>query len=323
MTEPLMSYTYYIDSAKRSSGTTTDLIINLDPIVNLQSKDGMFKIVVHGCSIPFSFYQLYSGINTVQAVFTDTSGQTKTSTITLTAGNYNAITVLNELRDKLIAEAQVSSGLYTGFTPTLTFTYDSTLSKDTFQMTAPALASIQLNFSTSRLLGGFFGCSTNKLISTTSTPVSDKVVVVNPVNTLYLRCSTLKQYRNREYVVESNVYSDILYNIPVLTGQNTYIQYNANSPEVFIVNDNISQINFYLTTNLDYNPIDLQGLDWSFRFTIFEVPVKGFIPRQSTLNTLQPVPISNEPPDELKKLEEQKNEILSKLEKYKKKLESP
>lgn len=269
--------------------------LHLDPFVTLLSKNGVFKVSVLGATVPFSFYQLYAGINTLSVIFVDDFGNGKTSNITLTVGNYTAITVLDELKSKLIAEAQTSSGMYIGYTPTLTFTYDSGTSLDTFRMTSPAgLANINMQFSSNQILGRFFGCSVNKFITSFVNATSDKPVVVNPVNKLFIRSGTLKQLGNREYVVESNTYSDILYTLYINTGQNTWIQSNIESNPVYITNESLSNINFYLTSNLDYLPIDLQGLNWEFQFKITEVSKVAYIPRQLAINLLESIPQQTE-----------------------------
>jgi hypothetical protein len=252
-------------------------------------------VSVLGATVPFSFYQLYSGINTLQVIFVDDFGNGKTSTITLTPGNYTAITVLDQLKTKLIAEAQISVGMYIGYTPTITFTYDSGTSLDTFAMTSPGgFASINMSFSTNLILGRFFGCNNNKFITSFVKATSDKPVVTNPVNKLFIRSSTLKQLGNREYVVEKNTYSDILYTIYINTGQNTWIQSNIESNPVFITNESLSNINFYLTSNLDYLPVDLEGLNWEFQFKITEVSKVAYTPRQLAINLLESIPLSEQ-----------------------------
>jgi hypothetical protein len=73
-----------------------------------------------------------------------------------------------------------------------------------------------------------------------------------------------------------------------------------------------------LTTNLSYAPIDLQGLDWSFVFTIDEIERPDYTPRTAAINTILQTPIPK--PVDTEALQRQKEDILSKLEVYKKKL---
>jgi hypothetical protein len=318
-------YTFHVNSDKRSSGTSTDMNLNMKNTLTLKSVNSSFHIDVHSANIPFSFYQLSSEINTLQCIFTDTIGIPKTVNITLPVGNYTTVSVLDTLSQKLISTAQLPYVGYTPFTPVLNFSYSTTTSKSTFIMTSPANASIRMNFSLNTVLGTFFGLTTDKTISTVLTATSTNTCVANPVNYLLIRSGNLIQSSNREYVIESDVFSDILYRVPVGTSQNTWLQHLTNSEPVKIGNDKITQINLYLTTNLTYNPIDLQGVNWAISFSIIEKENVLYKPLTSLLvsnlpptNELQP----NMTSEEITKLEKEYNDNLTKIEEYKKRLES-
>lgn len=326
MSKEIAKYTFHVSSDKRSAGTATDMTLTLANTISLKSKMGRFMLIVHAVNIPFSYYQLSSEINTLECIFTDASGNPKTATISLGIGNYTTISILAELSAKLITMAQTSSGSYVGYTPTLNFTYSSTTSKSTFAMTNPANASIQMRFATNTNLGIFFGLSTNVTISTASTIVSTKVAVANPVNYLLVRSGNLQQIYNREYIVENDVFSDILYRVPVGTQQNTWIQHHTDGYPIFISNNLITTINIYLTTNLTYNPIDLQGIGWAISFSIIEVEAPEFISiGQTTIsNFITPTPVEQpgepEPTPEEEALKKAYEDELAKLEVYKNKL---
>jgi hypothetical protein len=135
-----------MSSSQRSSGTLSDCFFNVSQVVNLKATNSLFKIVVHNAVIPFSFYQLGSDINTLSCTFVN-NGNSKTATITLTAGNYTTVSVLAELSSVLTTACQTSSGSYVGFTPTFNFTYSTTTCKSTLSMTAGGTsASIVLPF---------------------------------------------------------------------------------------------------------------------------------------------------------------------------------
>lgn len=327
MSKEISRYTFHISSDKRSSGMATDMTLSLANTINLKSKKGKFQILVHAVNIPFSYYQLSSEINTLSVTFIN-SGQSKTSNITLAAGNYTTVSVLAELSAKLISEAQISSGAYVGYTPVLNFTYSQTTSKSTFVFTGPANAAIIMNFASNTNLGIFFGLSANSVIAQGTTVISSKVAVANPVNYLLIRSGNLQQIYNREYIVESDVFADILYRVPVGTQQNTWIQHHADGYPVFISNNFITSINIYLTTNLTYNPIDLQGIGWAISFSIIEVEVPDYILLNDTMAasfpTILPTPIGEpgeEPPTpEEEALKKAYEEELAKLEVYKNKL---
>ncbi len=312
---PIAKYQYHIRSSKRSSGTNTDLNIKLSQLVNLRSANGFFRVKVEGATIPFSFYQLSSDINTLQVELTN--GGTKTVQLSLTPGNYTTSSILNLLKDQIVATAAISSGGYVGFAATITATYSSTTGKDTILL-AEAGPVIVLRFDLNHDLGRFFGFETSQSLTSTTPITSEKIAVANPVYQLYIRSGNLQQLVNREFIVEQDTFSDIYYTIPITTNQNTYIQTNHEGDEIWISNDSISEMNWYLTTNLSYTPIDLQGLDWSFVFTIEEVERPDYKPRVAAITTLLQAPPPT--PIDVAGLEAQKQQLLAKLEIYKKKL---
>jgi hypothetical protein len=106
MTE-LTRYQFFLSSNHRNSGQITDANYNLKIPISLKALNSAFFIQVNSVEIPFSFYQLNNEINTLNCTFRNGMG-TKNSTITLSQGNYNSISVLNLLKDKLITEAQLS-----------------------------------------------------------------------------------------------------------------------------------------------------------------------------------------------------------------------
>lgn len=294
-------------------------MLTVKDTISLKAIDSVFYIDVHSANIPFSFYQLSTDIQTLQCVFTDAFGTPKTANIVMTAGNYTTISVLDELSARLIAMAQISSGAYVGFTPVLAFTYSTTTSKSTLVMTSPANASIQMNFGSNLNLGTFFGFDTNKTISSALAVTSTKICVANPVNYLLIRSGNLQQMWNREFIVETDTFSDILYRIPVGTGVNTWLQHLADTDPVEISNNNISTINIYLTTNLTYTPIDLQGISWAISFSIIEKKKPTFV--SVTTKLLSNLPTPEAPQEDVTKLEEEYQKNLSRLERYKKRLE--
>ena len=312
---PVATYQFHVKSSKRSSGTETDLNIKMNQILSLKSANGVFRVKVEATTIPFSFYQLSSDINTLQVELT--SGGSKTVNLTLTPGNYTTASVLNLLKDQIVATAALSSGGFIGYAANLVFTYSAATGRSTLATTDVG-KSIVLRFDLNQDLGRFFGFETSQTISSISTPVSTKIAVANPVYQLYIRSGNLQQINNREFITETDVYSDIFYTIPIATNTNTYIQTSHEGDEIWVANNDISEINWYLTTNLSYTQNDLQGLDWSFVFVIDEIERPDYRPRTAAINTLLQTPIPK--PVDTDALQRQKEELLSKLEVYKKKL---
>lgn len=325
----VIRYTFHVDSAKRNSGTNTDLYITLVQPLTRLSADGQFIVSISSISIPFSFYQLSSAENlNVLPVFiknaVDPTG--RSTTITLNVGNYTPYTLITELNARLTTACQTPVMGYTPFTPTFNTTYNPVSGHITFSLTGPAGCQIQLLFSTSTvtgLLGNFFGVGqTDVVMTTTTTPASIKPCVLNPVNYLYLRSSLKQSTRNREWVVVKDDVSDILYRIPIGTSQGTWIQYDVPSEPIYIMDSSIESINFYLTTNLTYEAINLQGIDWSFSFSISEVTRPKYTPVTTTLayNNFQ-VMSPEERQKTIDDLEQKKQKEIDRLKRYRDKLQ--
>jgi len=318
----LQKYTYRLNSqygTQLTAGRTTNTLFPLSQIVSLVSVGGSFQVRVHGITIPFSFYQLSSDINTLSCVFTDAGGNTKTSTITLTPGNYTCASVLIELQTQLVASAAITSGLFTGFVLGCSFSYSSSTGKSTLAITNAAPVSVLLGFTANSNLGLFFGFVANTTVALATPRTSTQVAVANPVSYLLLRCSSLKQFHNREFIVNTDNFSDIVYRIPITTNQGTWIQYTLPSEPVYVLNNDISSYTFYLTTNLTTTPIDLQNLYYSFQFTIEEVsrPTYEAITSSTFINRVAGYRMDDA---ELESLIQQRNTEVEKLKIYQKKL---
>ena len=326
----IAQYSFYVSSDKRQSGTNTDMNIQMSQIITRQAKNSHFQATVHGTTIPFSFYQLSSDINSL-AVVIQQGANIKTATLNMTVGNYSTETVLVELATKLTAICAGNIAPCVSFTPTFSFVYNTTTSKSSLTVlsvvpaNAPANTSqITLGFSSNLSLGLFFGFTSSPTFAIGLSATGSKPAVANPVSYLLLRSPSLRQYKNREWIVEQDVFSDILYHIPVQTNVNTYINWYGDSHPVSLVNDTISTLNFYLTTNLSYTPINLQDLSWSFRMTIAEVLQPTYESISSTAFVNQPfanAPIETDATtEEMAMLEAEKADTLKRIERYKEKL---
>jgi hypothetical protein len=191
-------------------------------------------------------------------------------------------------------------------------------------MTSPPSAQITMSFALNPILGKFFGFTTNQTLSTVSTPVSSQIAVANPVNCLFLRCSSLRQEYNREFIVEKGAFSDIVYKLPIGTQQNTYIQSSIEGDPIYLLDDNIVQLNFYLTTNLSYTPVDLKGLDnFNFSFSFREVLLPTFevIGKDTFISMINTAP-TNEglSTEEEQALIDEKNRLLDEVNRLKNKI---
>ena len=324
------TYTFYISSDQRQSGTNTDMNIQMSQIITRQARNSQFQATVHGTTIPFSFYQLSNDIKTLSVVIRQDTN-VFTTTLNMTVGNYSTVSVLNELATELTTICTGTISPCVSFTPTFNFVYNTTTSKSTLTLlsvlpnTSPAnTTQITLGFGTNLSLGLFFGFTSSPTFFIGQSATGSNPAVANPVSYLLLRSPSLRQYKNREWVVEKDVFSDILYHIPVQTNVNTYINWYGDSHPVVLVNDTISSLNFYLTTNLSYTPIDLKNLSWSFRMTISEVLQPNYESLYSTAFINQRfanAPIETDATSEEKAhLEAKKQDTLRRIERYKDKL---
>ena len=324
------TYTFYVSSDKRQSGTNTDMNIQMSQIITRQARNSHFVATVHGTTIPFSFYQLSNDIKSLPVIIQQGANLFPT-TLNMTVGNYSTVSVLEELASKLTAICVGNISPCTSFTPVFNFVYNTTTSKSSLTIlttspnTSPAnTTAITLGFGSNLSLGLFFGFTSSPTFSVGVSATGSKPAVANPVSYLLLRSPSLRQYKNREWVVEPDVFSDILYHIPVQTNVNTYINWYGDSHPVSLVNDTISNLNFYLTTNLSYTPIDLQDLSWSFRMTISEVLQPNYESLYSTAFVNQSfanAAIETDATTEEKTLlEAQKQDTLKRIERYKEKL---
>lgn len=320
-------YSFHVSSSQRNSGSNTDMNIQLSQSITPLAKGSRFQATVHGATIPFSFYQLSSDIRTLSVLIVQ-GPNTFAGSINLTVGNYSTVTVLAELSTRLTALCTGPISPCTSFTPTFLFTYNSTTSKSSLTITSTIPSSpapvITLLFSANLSLGLFFGFTSDAVFSVSTSATGSQPAVANPVNFLLIRSPSLRQFKNREWMVEKDVFSDILYHIPVQTNVNTYINWYGDSHPVVLVNDSLSALNFYLTTNLSYTPIDLQNLPWSFRMTISEVlqPAYDSVFSTAFINqSFQNAPIATDATlAEQQQLEQEKQDALLRIERYKQKL---
>jgi hypothetical protein len=322
------SYSFHVSSNQRISGTNTDMNIQLSQIITRQAKNSHFTATIHGATIPFSFYQLSSDI-AILNVSIDQGSAIYNGIITLTVGNYSTTTILQELNTKLTALCVGNISPCTSFTPNFLFQYNTTTSKSTLTLVSSSPVSpasiITLVFSANLSLGLFFGFTGNAVFSVGSSATGSQPAVANPVNYLLIRSPSLRQFKNREWLVEKDVFSDILYHVPIQTNTNTYINWYGDSHPVVLVNDTLSLLNFYLTTNLSYNPIDLQNLSWSFRLTIAEVLQPNYESLYSTafINQNFGTPGETDATEQERlQLEAEKADALKRLERYKKRLDA-
>jgi len=337
----VMNYTFHVSSSERQSGTNTNFNINLSQIVNLLAKKGMFQIIFNSVQIPFTFYQLnnIASLYVINSTTKFVSAAAVSGQLTLTSGNYTPYTLITEIQNQIYNFCFVSGG----FKPAFGTTYDTSNGHMNFSLTAAApfpvgggTVSITLAFNTSPNIntGGFFGISTTAptalvfsatynssgVITSSVTGSSTQPCVLNPINYLLVR-SSLKQYRNREFITVPDDVSDIVYKVPITTVQSSWINFYQTSEPLYIIDNSIQSVNFYLTDNLTYTPINLQNIPWAFSFTIREVIRPDYEAINSALvGNMSRTPLA-QTEEETRLLEEERQKQIERLALYKKKLE--
>jgi hypothetical protein len=199
-----------------------------------------------------------------------------TGTLVLTNGNYDVNALITEIFTRLTAAI-----------PAYTWTNNSYFNQPTNKIifsiigTDNVATSITFNFATNTFIGGMFGCSTNITFSYNASNVStnvtsDNTINVNPVSSIYIRSSLLKQLatncgNSQENMVSGYTQdiSDIINKIQVLTPPFTYVFWtNQVGVRTKISNSTIDQIDVYLSDNRSFDLNITQ--DWTFAMAIYE-----------------------------------------------------
>jgi hypothetical protein len=260
-----------MNSKQRQSGTTDDFMISLKQPLTLVNSNNYFKVRLQQAVIPHNIKQINPLNSTLEYTFTrDTTNYN--GSIVLTTGNYNILTLNDELKNKLFASIVALSSLL----PDLTFTYDKTTGLDTFKISGSdgVPTSVNLKFGSNVALGKFFGFIDNAIFSYNDSNVSTTItstqnVNVNQSNSIYVRSSTLAQRQSYENILEKDVYSDILAQIGITVLPGSFIFYDGNESPIDLYNNVIDSINIYLSDNNSY-ALSLNGLDWSCVLTFEE-----------------------------------------------------
>lgn len=291
----------------RVIGNSDDFVISLRQPLTLTNQSNFFRVSVGRSVIPHTIKQINDSNHTLNVDIIRGVASWNGS-IALTNGNYNIITILNELKAKL--QAAILAGV--GVSLTFVFTYLKTQSGCQLHISgADGIAtSVTLKFSENLRLGGFFGYSTNAVFSYNSSNVSDDAfsniaVNVNPINYILVRSNSLIQRESYESVVEKDTYSDILAKVPVNVSPGSFIFAELNGSSVDLENKIIDQIALYLSDNLSYT-LNLNGLDWSTHLIFEEI---GTREDNKLLKWIEPNVLPPVEPEKLQLIDELKQEI--------------
>jgi hypothetical protein len=267
-------YHVFCNTAQRSSGTSNDFSIALNPPFVKVDPHSYFVAQIVSVEIPYSWFQVTSSNNTLQFYYTVNGGAPTLYSTTIDVGNYTVTSLIANYSLKI-------ESVLPAHTWSHNLSYNADTNKITFGIkTASAYTSIVLaiNFPANNFLARMFGCLGSTSIvygyasSTYQNVNASTNCNVNPVSSIYIRSSNLRQVRNQENMVAGYKAdpSDILCKLQVYTPPKSYIFYNGElGLTAKIVNPVIDKIDLYLSDNYSF-ALDMNNNDWTFRITFIE-----------------------------------------------------
>jgi hypothetical protein len=287
------SYNLFLNSANRSSGSTSNYILSLFKPIILTSPNNYFTVRVGSVEVPYAFPLITNENNTITFSITR-AGSTTNSSFTIDNGNYNILNLLDMISNALYNKIYTLIGVLLKFN----FTYERVSGKATFSIVgADSIAtSITINNNSPVFMTciGFSAPFTFSYTTSTSSVNATSTQNVNVTQNvaLYVRSDGLAQTSNYENIVTSSNMSNILAKVQLNTTPQSYILWtNPTDLEVEINNRIIDTIDLYLGTSTSYN-LDLGNLNWSIRMTIHEKSRNGkeeqHIDRATNMTSLHP-----------------------------------
>jgi hypothetical protein len=284
MAEIINTYNLFINSDKRTSGTSSDFRVSLFKPIVLTNPNNFFTVRVGSAEVPYTFPLITNSNNSIN--FESTYGVSYFSTsFQITNGNYNILTLLDEVANKLQARLYQLYTILFKFN----FTYDRNAGKCTFAIDGAPVSFLSVRiFENSAVFMRCIGMVNSFIFSYTSPAVFTNATSIQNVNVsqntaLYVRSESFTQTTNSENIVENSNVSDILAKIQITTQPQSYIMWkNDIDLEINVSNRVIDIINLYLGTSTSYT-LDLGNLDWSCRLTIHE---KSYEPLKEQHNGL-------------------------------------
>ena len=267
-------YHIFCNTAERASGTCNEFSIAVNPPLQKTDPHSYFVAQIVSVEIPYSWFQITSANNALQFAYTVNGSGPTLYTMHIMPGNYNINTLMTNFSVQL--EAVIPSHTWSH-----NLVYNQETSKITFGIkNASAYSSIiiAINFPANAFLARMFGCLQDFNIvygynaGAYATVSGIQNVNVNPVSSIYIRSSNLRQVKNQENMVAGYRAdpSDILCKLQVYTPPKSWIFYNGElGLSAKIVNPVIDKIDIYLSDNYSF-ALDLNNNDWTFRITFIE-----------------------------------------------------
>jgi hypothetical protein len=276
MTE-INRYHIFVNTALRnsSSQSSSNFTIQVNPPLTKLHPNHYFTAQIVSVEIPYTWNQINSTNNILQMTY-----QSITYNLTITPGNYSVYSLITELSNQvnktIPSHPWSDNTTYNPNTGIISFGITNLPSGSTTTYT------ISYNFPANPFLARMFGCLNNSSIIYGYGLVSgiyqyinvsgSTNVNLNPVSSIYIRSSNLKQIKNQENLVVGYGQdpSDILCKLQVYTPPKTWIFYNGElGLSAKITNPIIDKLDIYLSDNSSFD-LNLNNNDWTFRISFIE-----------------------------------------------------
>lgn len=257
------------DNAILNNGSfLSDVNFNFVGLLKDDKDVEMIEISVQNAQIPISFYNI-NVYNNILIITYDSIQYT----LTLTRGNYNSTTLINEITTKLIAQGITDISIsISSITGNLTFTRAGSL-----DFTIDSIGTIN------KVLG--FELNTNY------TSVSGILIPPNPLNLLGLLKVKLVSFElltnNYDSSVDGNL--NVLATIPIEAGSFGLILYdNISNTQSILRNNTLDGFDLKLYGD-DNNLINFNGIGWNISLLLSITRVKKEISKTSFKDVINPI----------------------------------
>lgn len=312
-------YHLFFNSGQRVSGTNTNCNFSLYQPIKLKNPNNSFFVRIGSAEIPFTFNPINSTNSRITFRYIR-AGVTTSFDIVIPQGTYNPTNFLSALQTQITFQTvfTIFNFMYSSITGYISLTCKA---NDTTQTT------LQIT-NCSDIVKGFLGINTLPSDVFGYEPLSQyiylnsvKNVLFNPINSIYVRSENIRQQQNFESIVVKKDISDILAKVQISSQPNSFIIWvNYTDLNVKVSNKYFDIINLYLTNNLTYDDLNLNGLDFSLRLTIQEVGDMNIPKTVEQIEQAQVTQKTNEIQQQTTELTSKRDDLINQLRQIKEEL---
>jgi hypothetical protein len=279
MDTTINEYSYELDSLYRTSGTNESPVFELPTNLLLSHPDNYFEVHVITARLPYSFYNVQSGTNSIRLILsvTGTAVISRSAAAVFPPGIYTITTLMAQLKT-LLDQHCVDANMLS--LPTFLVSYSALTGMVTVSITAMATGynvrmSIEWPFSTTNI-AQLFGFNTTAVVTWTSGGASVSATGINmanvsPVTSLEIRCSSLNQISKYMERLESMTWknSNVLLSVPVNTTPMSWILHENFNEFCRLSQGSIYTLELYVTAGSD-TAVNFNGIPWRTSVVIRE-----------------------------------------------------